>query len=146
MIIVMGNILDIEEGVIIHQVNCCKRIGAGVSGAIIKKYPQVAKAYYDSFRHLTPDEIYGMCFTVPVTPTLEIVNSYSQKGYGNTAKTGLVYTNLDYLAHNIRQTVYAFQGKQVFIPYGIGCGLGGETWERVEERIKDLDITVVKLS
>lgn len=33
----------------------------------------------------------------------------------------------------------------IYIPYGIGCGLGGANWEDIETRIKDLDITVVKL-
>lgn len=145
MRIITGNILDVTEGVIIHQVNCRNRIGAGVAGALIRKYPAVERAYHESFLHETADSIYGMCLTVRVTPTLRVVNSYSQKDYGNPKRTGRVYTNLDYLVHNIEQTIAAYPDEKIYVPYGIGCGLGGETWERLESRIRDLDVTVVQL-
>jgi len=47
---IIGDILDITEGVICHQVNCQKVAGAGLALAIRKKYPN----WYDHFLKTQP--------------------------------------------------------------------------------------------
>ena len=78
---------------------------------------------------------------------LMVANIYSQDFYGNPAKTGKIYTKLDMLINSIK-TIAASTDLPVYIPhtknlegkgdYGIGCGYGGETWERVYPQLQEL--------
>lgn len=45
--IVHGNLLDIESGIIAHQVNCKGVMGAGLAKQIRLKYPIVYQAYIE---------------------------------------------------------------------------------------------------
>lgn len=49
MEIIKGNLLDIEKGFIFQQVNCQGAYGAGLSGAISKKWPKVEERYRNGF-------------------------------------------------------------------------------------------------
>lgn len=37
--IVKGDLLKVEKGIIVHQVNCQKTMGSGIALSIRKKYP-----------------------------------------------------------------------------------------------------------
>lgn len=77
---------------------------------------------------------------------LMVANIYSQDFYGNPAKTGKIYTKLDLLIDSIK-TLLSTSDLPVYIPhtkeadgkdYGIGCGYGGEVWERVYPALQKL--------
>ena len=147
MQIIEGNITDISEGVIVQQVNCMGAIGAGVSGAIIKKWPAVKKDYLAKCSEYPRQELLGMITVTAVSRSLFVVNLFSQYSYGNSAKTGLVYTDMDVLVHGLKTLVYLYgkTGQQIYVPYGIGCGLAGGNWQELVRRTEELPIIAVKL-
>lgn len=145
MQIVQRDLLTVEQGVIAHQVNCRGRIGGGVSGAIIQKYPIVEEKYLTLCKWCPPERLFGHRQFVQVTPQLAVYNCFTQLDYGNPKKTGRVYTDINRLASALSRICQENQGKEIWIPYGIGCGLGGANWEDVEALIRDLPLMVAKL-
>lgn len=157
MEVIEGDILDITLGVIVHQVNCRNKIGAGLSGQIIRKYTQVAMEYHRIFEqyeknayskanyeHLLRTTLKGTFQGVQVADELIVVNLFSQFYYGNSSKTGVVYTDVDDLVNGLERIKEMFADMPVYIPWGIGCGLAGADWNEVSCRIGYLDIIAVK--
>ena len=145
MKIVQRDLLSVDHGVIAHQVNCRGRIGGGVSGAIIAKYPVVEEKYTNLCAWWPAEKLFGRRQCVQVTPTLAVYNCFTQLDYGNPRRTGRVYTDINRLAMALSRTCQENIGQEVWIPYGIGCGLGGANWEEVEALIRDLPLMVAKL-
>ena len=146
MDIITGNLLNIKEGVIVHQVNCQNRIGAGLSGQLIKKYPVVQTAYTEYCNKTKPKNRLGCIQPVPVTKKLTIINLFTQFYYGNAAKTHQIYTDVPLLVEKLQLICSKFPEKPIYIPYKIGCGLAGADWENdVYPKIKNLPIIAVKL-
>lgn len=140
MRIIKGDITNVKNGIIVHQVNCQNKIGAGVSGAIIKKWPVVAERYRDICAYCKPAELLGACQYVIVRPSgvdpenpteLKVVNLFSQFNYGNSVKTDVVYTNLKCLVRGVLKVCYENPEETVYVPHGIGCGLAGADWSEV---------------
>lgn len=157
MRVIDGDLLGITRGVIVHQVNCRDRIGAGLSGQIIAKYPEVEKAYHNIFdwhrKNTSSKEEYesalrmmvkGTFQSVKISEDLFVVNLFAQFYYGNAAKTGKVYTDVNALVAGLESITELFGELPVHIPYGIGCGLAGANWQEVSRRLAHLDITVVR--
>lgn len=143
---IYGNLMDYTEGIIAHQVNCRNAIGAGVSGAILKRYPEVGEAYHKEFKNVSNyDNLLGNVQLVRINDKLSIANLFTQLEYGNAAKTGKVYTNVEFLVTGLEYLCKAFPGRDIYIPGYIGCALAGANWEDLKERIKDLPLNVVYL-
>lgn len=140
MKIVDGDILDVESGIIAHQVNCVGVMGAGLALQIRNKYPEVYTKYKDCCD--TGHSRLGSCLLVDVGD-VTIANLFAQNGYGRRG----VHT--DYLALNkclIELREFA-NGREIHIPYGLGCGLAGGDWFVVSAMIDALlpNVTVWKL-
>ena len=79
-----------------------------------------------------------------------IVNAYTQYEFGKNHSNG-TETPVDYDAVTMvmRKINHKFKGKHIGIPYLIGCGLAGGDTGRVlgiiEEELKDMKVTLVKL-
>lgn len=132
----LGDILDIDHGIILHQVNCQNAIGAGISGAIINKYPIVAEKYHE----LCEEGVkLGQLQYVGTGTGVGFVNCFSQYNYGNSAKTGIKYTNEDLLIDGIIYTCeyFAVSDWPVYVPWKVGCGLAGGDWSTVLSGIID---------
>ncbi len=143
MKIIEGNILNIENGMICHQVNCQGVMGAGLALQIKNKWPQAYKDYRKAF-----DE--GMLFlgntiTSRVSATLYVAHMCGQDRYGR--KPGKVYTDYVALAVCLGLLNFVEAGIPVYIPYGLGCGWAGGDWELVSQMIEDTlpDATIIKL-
>lgn len=143
--IMTGNILDITEGAILHQVNCMGKMGAGVAGVLARKYPKVKEEYLDLCETTKRDDLLGKLQSVKVDDNLYVINSFTQKYYGRNVSTK--YTDEELLIENIRKTVKASKqkGMNVYIPYKVGCGLGNGDWDTILKGIEDLDVMIVKL-
>jgi len=128
MRIIKGNILDIENGVICHQVNCLYVAGAGLAKQIKEAYPNWYLYYTNTVATLGDISLY--------TPTqsLTIVNMYSQNKYG-TEKRETNYSAFGSCLVKIWQEV---KGNEIYFPYGIGCGLGGGDWNIISQLIEDV--------
>ena len=141
----VNSITDIKKGVIIHQVNCLNAIGSGISGAIIKEYPIVAKEYHKSFINKTDSEVFGTWRAINVTEDLTIINMYSQRTYGNAYINNCRYTNYDAMDKCLSEISQKYKNKIIYVPENIGCGLAGGDWSIVQQLIaKYPNIVVAK--
>lgn len=130
MKIVCGDILAINHGVIVHQVNCKKIMGAGLALQIRRKYPQHFADY------MAAEPKLGDIVVTCIHSTLYIIGVYGQYSYG---RYGL-HTNYSALRiAMIKAAQFAAQKNlPLYIPYGIGCGLAGGDWNRVAAILSDI--------
>lgn len=149
MRVIEQNILDVKEGIIVHQVNCVGAIG-GLAKAIFDKWPTAKRdylSYVNMGSHRICDEFSGMLGDMQHI----IINSYRSDIAG-----GLSLVNLyaqDNISYNKRATNYAAFGsgliklyslssvydyKPIHFPYKIGCGLGGGDWNIISAMIDDI--------
>lgn len=116
-----GNLLDITDGIILHQANCIGATG-GLAGALRRKWPNRFKEYS---RQAKSGELSlgGYLRDRPAKgetgPT--VVHILGQKFPG---------PNTDIYA--VTRALFAFSQMQdsepIYAPYGMGCGLGGGDW------------------
>lgn len=140
MNIVMGNILDVKRGIIVHQVNCKGVMGAGLALQIRRTYPEVYLKYKDVCD--TGHASLGTCLILSVGE-LSVANLFSQNGYGR----GRCHTDYQALGKCLNDLYEWANGCDIHIPYGIGCGLAGGDWSIVSVLIDTFipDATVWKL-
>ena len=134
-------LFGIEKGIFCQQVNCQNVMGAGLAKAIMKEYPIVAEMYHKAFEKNAKEELFGRIQMVQVEPDLWVANLFTQFSYGNPAKSGKIYTDVDKLVLAIRGILRNpnFDTAPVYVPYGIGCGFGGEDWKNVEDRLLNIN-------
>ena len=142
-VIIDGDLMEVTSGIIAHQVNCQGVIGAGVSGAIIKKYPVVRDRYIRAFKDPTIDPLFGYVDIIPVTDTLKVANIFSQNNCGNAFVTGLVYTSMYQLINGLKEIREKYPDDVIYVPYKIGCGLGGGSWNDFMKKAKDIPNLIV---
>jgi len=124
------NILDVKSGIIVHQVNTQGKMGAGLALQIRKAYPGAYELYKcacsDGRLELSKTQL------IQLSPELYLANLAGQGTYG----TGL-HTDYPSLGKALDAVYKIAQGigLPVFLPYRIGCGLGGGDWNVVEEII-----------
>lgn len=144
MEVIYGDITLVTEGVIVHQVNCQGAIGAGLSGQLIAKYPQLERDYHCVCKDKNPQDLMGLITISTINKKLAIASIFAQLNYGNAYKTHKVYTDMDVLVRDLEYLCTAYPEDKFYIPYRIGCGLAGGDWEELEKRIKHLPLIVVK--
>ena len=123
-----GDILDIRQGIICHQVNCMGKMGAGIALAIRKKWPQVYQDYMAAYRN--KQLMLGTIIVSDIVPDqLRVVSLCGQYYYG---RKGL-YTNYQALEICFEEVEQISKecGLPVYIPYMMGCSLAGGDWETV---------------
>lgn len=124
----------LKNGAIIHQVNCHGIVGShSINTKIFKTFPESKK----DFVNLSEDSQFR--YNIPLgTLTLShsnnnmiVFNSYSQDYYGDSTKTGYIYTDLKTLKRNIKKAhSEAKKMKRVlYVPEFIGAKESGEDWE-----------------
>ena len=146
------DILTVDKGVIVHSVNCIGAVG-GLAGAIARKWPNNAKEYRAHIdRQKLPITLLGSVFDVNVAHNVIVANLFGQNKV-STSERQTEYSALiagfkrianTYFYGNDMETVdfgnLGFEDVQIvlsdiYIPYKIGCGLGGADWNIVEEII-----------
>lgn len=123
---ITGDILEVERGIICHQVNCQRVAGAGLAKQIDNKFSFWKEWFVDiKHKHL------GDVAWYVIHDELIIASLYAQDGYGYDKR----YTNYAALA----KCLWSLRGhqKQIYIPRGMGCGLGGGDWNIVSQLIED---------
>jgi O-acetyl-ADP-ribose deacetylase (regulator of RNase III) len=146
------DILTVDKGVIVHSVNCIGAVG-GLAGAIARKWPINAEQYKAHVkRQKLPIMLLGSVFEVNVAHNVIVANLFGQYNVG-TSKQQTEYAALISGFKHIANTFFAGDEKEtlhfgpfgledvpvtvtdIYIPYKIGCGLGGADWSLVEEII-----------
>jgi len=149
--IVDGDILQAEENIICHQVNCQGVMGSGLAKQIRAKYPEVYASYIKYCRGCkdnNPKNLLGEVQTVLVNDGKVIANLFGQFNYGK----GKQYTDYKALKQSLEGilTIATMVGDDsIAVPYNLGCGLAGGDWNIVykiiEEVFDDYDVTIYKL-
>lgn len=124
-----------EGAVVAHQVNCRNKIGAGVSGAICRRWPGAEQAYHDEFHGHTPQELFGNLVIFDPGDGRLVAHIFSQLDYGNSKRTGRVYTDEDKLRERIQDLLLLEPDRVLYLPHGIGCGLAGGDWTRIKVKL-----------
>lgn len=143
------DILTVDKGVIVHSVNCIGAVG-GLAGAIARKWPKNAEQYKEYVRHRKSSiMLLGNVYEVNVAHNVIVANLFGQYGVG-TGKQQTEYAALISGFKRIVDTVFYGDDKipdysnheyylsrltlkDIYIPYKIGCGLGGADWEKVQD-------------
>lgn len=128
-----GNILDVEDGVICHQVNCQGKMGAGLAKGVRNRFPVAYKEYIKE--HNKNGIELGTTYVVPVGERLYVANLAAQDKYGKRGR----YT--DYKAFrkclkHLKKYVKDEGIENVYFPYKIGCGYGGGDWNIIKAMIQ----------
>ena len=141
-----GDILQAEETIIAHQVNCFGAAG-GLAYHVFKKWP-VAESDYQQLIHRTIDHLSVLLGIAQLTgqqPDGKIIaNLYGQYLPGQDFRPSALRRALERLA-----TVAKIMNTSVALPYGISCGICGGDWNEVqqiiEETMQGVDVTLYKL-
>lgn len=143
---ITSNIVDIEEGYIVHGCNAQGVMNSGVAKAIRDKYPQVWNDYNKVFRGMIDrNNLVGSVIYTEIKPDkLYIASGITQLNYG---KDGKRYVSYDAIAHVFGQVSMWAQrsNKTIYFPQ-IGAGLGGGYWPAIENIIISVVPADVKLA
>lgn len=113
-----------NSGLIIHGVNCQRRMGSGVALAIKNKWPAV----YDQYMEQGSGKIMlGKLHIIQITPDLFVGNGYTQEFFGYDGAKYADIQAVDIVLHKAFMQCY-LNNIQLKAPK-IGCQLGGLDWE-----------------
>jgi len=159
--IIEGNILDAEEDIICHQVNCRGKMASRLAKQIRDKYPNVYKEYINLINwakeeykrgYSKKESLLGSIQFVNCSDGKVIANLFGQEKYGRDKQ----YTDyialrksLESLYESVTWSNNTLKNKSIAIPYNLGCGLAGGNWDIVYEMIKQVfynyEVTIYKL-
>jgi O-acetyl-ADP-ribose deacetylase (regulator of RNase III) len=129
---IVGNILDITEGYIFHQVNCRGVMGAGLAKQIRTKWPQVYTDYIE-FLDTCPNPMGQFCITE--VDTVHVVSVFGQLNYGR----GVKHTNYSAVLNALASASRVIpEDAFCYFPYKMGCGLAGGYWPEYHRIIKQV--------
>jgi len=142
--IINKNILDCEENIIIHQVNCQGTMGAGVARQLANKYKGLEEQYrlFCESNNYDYAPLRGKVFKVNIDNKI-ICNIFSQMLDFKTA-----YRAMETALRTIKEMAKDLN-LSVCMPYKIGCGIADGNWEIVEQIIADVfddyEVTLYRL-
>lgn len=146
MNIIEGNILDIIEGIIAHQVNCKGVAGVGLAKQIRLKYTSGANGvgWYNDFSTKwhkdNHDPLKGAnlgtvgWYYVSTSPELIIANLYAQFDYGRDKQ----HTSYDALRACLTIVKLNCGKRKVYLPFGLGSNNAGGNWQVVSAMIDEI--------
>lgn len=146
-----GDILNVTNGIIGHQVNCQMVMGAGLAKQLRGKWPQVFSEYNALLKRIPLKKRLGKCQIVEIYPRrLYVANLFGQYNY---IPRGVQHTDYTALAMALRHLNFwrnKVMGPEfpISLPHGLGCGLAGGSWHIVRGIIQDTipNARIIKLS
>ena len=130
------NILTVEKGIIVHQVNCMGVMGSGLAKSIREKWPVV----FQQYKNKPP--VLGDIQMVSVATGLVVCNLAGQDRYGKDA----VHTDYTAVRSGLKKLSDWNTSKlTIHIPHKMSCGLGGGGWSMISDIIDEelVDHTVI---
>lgn len=127
------NILEVEKGIITHQVNCLKVMGAGLARDIKTKYPKVFQEYVSINWNLGRIQIVTI-----EKQKLFVCNLAGQHSFGRSTHR---YTDYNAVRKGFKE-LKAWKdifcpSLDVYIPYKMGCSLGNGNWNIYSKIIEE---------
>ncbi len=132
---------NIKHVWVMHQVNCRGAFGSGFAQQIADAFPIAARHY----RQHANASMLGHCLISNVAENVHIVHLFGQMNYGNSHKTGEVYTNYAALedalidfAKQLNEVIKDNPDEHCIVyPQYMSCGLAGGNPAIVSRIIKD---------
>lgn len=140
----IGNILNCNEDIIVHQVNIYGTMGGGVARQLADHHKGLEQEYSDycEIYNKNYSELKGKVHYFIADENV-IANMFSQEPNFNTDYEALKIALLD-----IKREAKSHK-LSVCMPYGIGCGIANGNWNEVykiiDEVFKDYNVTLYKL-
>lgn len=146
-----GNLLDANENIIVHQVNCQGVMGGGVARQIKEKWPTVYNRYMRMIKtceklSVPREKLLGeVCWDMVQEEIIDvgqdkwIASIFGQLDYNRNGEKKL-QTDYDALKKGfitVANTARLYC-ESVAMPYMIGCGRGGGNWSKVLEIIYEV--------
>lgn len=138
-----GDLLaNVQNGLILQQVNCQGMMGSGFAKAVLDRYPIVREKFCEFSgppytQCQSGAELLGQIQLVEVSPSLIVVNLFTQQFFGRNGSKYTSYDALDTALASLRdlmdQTNHT--SDDVHHPL-IGCGLGGGEWSIIQQIIQ----------
>jgi hypothetical protein len=159
--LIFGDLLNIESGIIAHQVNYQKHMGGGVARLLANKYPSLEPQYVDFIEEFNEnyidetgehagDHILGQVYYHETEGgELIIANCFSQmdrmhgdRVYDGGFQLGITSYNDILTCFSKIRNEYGWD-LPLYVPFGYGCGIAGGNWVVVEALLEAFDVTVV---
>lgn len=129
---VNGDLLDVNEGVIIHGCNAKGVMGSGVALAVKHKYPKVYEAYKAQEKNHGLN--LGSFSTQKVSALLYVANLVIQEHYGRDSN--VKYVSYGAILLGFEKLNDSFPESTVFNFPKIGAGLGNGDWNDISTLIE----------
>jgi O-acetyl-ADP-ribose deacetylase (regulator of RNase III) len=133
------DILEVKAGIIVQQVNCQRKMGAGLAAAFVEDVPEAVAQKWSTVKqeylHKQDWQLGDVQFvqvTKPGEPSLVIANVAGQYDYGTNSRQ----TDFEALRRGLAQVnQYALDNNlSVYIPERLGSGLaGGKTQQEKDQ-------------
>lgn len=139
---------DRRSACIVHQTNCQRIAGAGLAKQIRDTFPRWW-AFYRTDIFNTPGRATECWVEDPhgyPNGGLFVVNLYAQVGIGRGVQTD--YARFESALQDLKRLpICGYATMQVFVPFGIGCGLAGGDWSVILPLLEHYvpNATLVKL-
>ena len=144
-----GDMLEIKQGILVHQVNCQGVMGAGIAKAIADKWPFVKEAYTAVCRKHGRGML-GRVHVITIDNGLYVANLFGQDRYGRDKR----YTNYMALHKGLRSLANwrsVTEGMsndpiRAYFPHKMSCSNAGGDWYLVYKKIKNMfsDATIIR--
>lgn len=142
---VVGNLLDVTSGTIVHGCNAYGVMGSGVAAAVRQKYPDVYERYRDwCLRYENKEDLLGRVLVCRIDKELNVANLISQMAFGTDKR----HTDYPAIERGLNSLTQCTLTTDKFHLPKIGAGLGGGDWNIIEGIIKDtlvkagMDVTI----
>lgn len=133
-----GDVLNIEQGIIVHGCNCNGVMGAGIALQIKNRFPAAFESY--SKKYQTRGLFLGEITVAQINPSKIIVNANTQQNTGankrqvNYEAIAECFEKVLLLANETKE--YTGERLDIVFPM-IGAGLGGGNWNIIESIIDE---------
>lgn len=144
-----GSLLDAEETIIAHQVNCFG-VAGGLAYHVFEKWPDAKNDYRQITMRSSQfmgglENLLGMAQLTGQQPDGKIIaNLFGQFHPGTDYRPDALRRTLENLSALAKSL-----GASVAMPYGISCGICGGDWNEVrqiiEETMQGVDVALYKL-
>lgn len=147
--LITGDIFDVaKQGVVVHQVNCVGVWGAGIALQMRRVYPLAYERYMSKYNGTGEFDgmggwVLGNWQLTEVLPGLRVCNFAGQYSIGHGETSEIAYKHvMPLIFRHVEKMKYG----KIYMPWMIGCGLGGGDWKHIRALIEECgDVTWVRL-
>ena len=140
-----GDILKIDNGIICHQVNYRGVMGGGIAADIAENI--LSEEQYQEYADFCKERGRAALGTVQFMGCpggLIVANMFCQdedRARGGATDAGITdYDAMQKCLVRVR-SMATLQGKRVYIPRKLGCGIAGGNWDTVRYLIRDVFVS-----